>query len=30
MNIIDVHSHILPKVDDGSEDIGMSIEMAKM
>ncbi len=28
--IVDIHSHILPKVDDGSEDMGMSIEMAKM
>lgn len=28
--MIDIHSHILPKVDDGSKDLSMSIEMAKM
>lgn len=28
--MIDIHSHILPRVDDGSEDMAMSIKMAKM
>ncbi|NLY85017.1 MAG: capsular biosynthesis protein [Tissierellia bacterium] len=28
--MIDIHSHILPKVDDGAEDIEMAIEMAKI
>lgn len=28
--MIDIHSHILPHVDDGSEDMEMSIEMARM
>lgn len=28
--MIDIHSHILPRIDDGSEDITMSIEMARM
>ena len=28
--MIDIHSHILPNVDDGSRDIFMSIEMAKL
>ena len=28
--MIDIHSHILPMVDDGSEDMHMSIEMARM
>lgn len=28
--MIDIHSHILQGVDDGSEDIAMSIDMAKM
>lgn len=28
--MIDIHSHILPSVDDGSKDMVMSIEMAKM
>lgn len=27
--IIDIHSHILPNVDDGSKDMSMSIEMAR-
>lgn len=29
MKIIDFHSHILPKMDDGSRDIQMSVEMLK-
>lgn len=28
--MIDIHSHILPEIDDGSKDMEMSIEMAKM
>lgn len=28
--MIDIHSHILPSVDDGSKDMEMSIEMARM
>jgi len=28
--MIDLHSHILPGVDDGSEDMDMSIDMARM
>lgn len=28
--IIDIHSHILPNVDDGSENMSMSIEMARL
>lgn len=28
--IIDVHSHILPGVDDGSQDMDMSLEMVRM
>ena len=28
--MIDIHSHILPMVDDGAEDMSMSIEMAKL
>ena len=28
--MIDIHSHILPWVDDGAKDIAMSIDMAKM
>ena len=27
--MIDVHSHILPKIDDGSKSVEMSIEMMK-
>ena len=27
--MIDLHSHILPGVDDGSEDMEMSIDMAR-
>ena len=29
MAIIDFHSHILPKIDDGSKDLNMSMEMLK-
>ncbi len=29
MEVIDFHSHILPKIDDGSKDIHMSMEMLK-
>lgn len=28
--MIDIHSHILPRVDDGAEDMEMSIDMARM
>lgn len=28
--MIDLHSHILPGIDDGAKDIGISIEMAKI
>lgn len=30
MEFIDIHSHILPSLDDGSQSIGMSIEMARV
>ena len=29
MDLIDIHSHILPRVDDGSESLSESIDMAK-
>lgn len=28
--IIDIHSHIIPEIDDGSKDMDMSMEMAKL
>ena len=28
--VIDLHSHILPGIDDGAADIGVALEMARM
>ena len=30
INVIDIHCHILPKVDDGSKSWDMSLEMCRM
>ena len=29
MTLVDLHSHILPGVDDGSPDLATSLELAK-
>ena len=28
-HMIDIHSHILPKIDDGAENINITLEMIK-
>ena len=29
MNLIDLHCHILPGVDDGAKDLSMALDMAR-
>ena len=28
--MIDIHSHVLPRIDDGSKDIDMTLEMLRI